>query len=233
MTEKITNKIWEFVRGDLGAGDFEKWVYKNNELEDILSKELYLEIISVNYKSKSEVSDLKQKLEGILHESNKVTCQCISLPNTNVTQMGSERDDEVFKTFQQIKVYGEPLSWLYLYECNVCTQQWLMAQDNSQNDINCLKRLTKSEADKIITEDNWPEYFKSYEELLILGKEAGISVSSPGDSSLVHTVVELAKNRPGISVSEIMDLLNVDHELGMEICKKAMSEEKITIQMTE
>ena len=235
MNEEIIQNIWMFVRGDLDAKSFEAWVYQFNELESILSEEFYLEIISTDYKSASKIYELRQKLEEWLRKSNDLACQCVSLANIDITHMGSEREDEVFKTLQEIKAHGEPLWWLALHRCSVCMQNWLTAQETRQNDVHCFKRLTNNESDKITKENSWPEYFRTYEELLKLGKENGCSVHfiDPLNSSPVYTAIDLAKERPGISVSEIASLLDVSHELAIEICKKAIFEEQVDICIAE
>lgn len=175
MAAQIFEHIWMFVRDDLNVADFEEWVYAHNEgLKKFMGEEFQLEIISINYKSKSEVYELKQNLEKRLRELNSMDCECISLSNTNVTDMGSEREDRVFKTLHEIKAHGEPCWWLALYKCSNCEQYWLIAQETEQNDVHCFKRLSQTQANKIIKEGKWPDSFKIYEELISLEKERSV-----------------------------------------------------------
>lgn len=232
MVDKNKQLIWKFIRGDLTTDYFEKWAYENKELEEIVDEEFYLEIVSTNYQSKPQVFELKQKLEVKLRQTNNLTCQCITLADTAIIDMGSEQDERVFATLEEIKSFGEPLWWLVLYNCKNCQQYWLVAQEERQNDIYCFKRLTSDEGTQIIDNNNWPKYFRTYEELLILGRDSGHSVrfADPLNSSpLIDIATDLARNRPGISTGEIESLLNLDPELAVEICKRAVSREGVNI----
>ena len=236
MLKKYRQIIWEFIRGDLATDEFEKWLYKAKELEELVGGEFYLEIVSTDYQSKSQIYELKQNLREKLHLSDDLRCQCITLANTAITDMGSDRDKAVFATFKTIRNFGEPLWWLSLYNCTICRQFWLVAHEENQNDINCLKRLTNDEGTQIAESNKWPKHFRTYEELLIIGRDNGCSVTfvDPlNDSSLIYTAINLAKERPGISVAAIASLLSLDHELAVEVCKRAVSEEKVNISFPE
>jgi hypothetical protein len=49
------------------------------------------------------------------------------------------------------------------------------------------------------------------------------------NSSLAWTIVDLAKERPGITISEIATLLNLDMDVAKELAKKAAKNERIQI----
>lgn len=236
MFNKYKQTIWKFIRGDLATDEFERWVYENKDMEEIMGGEFYLEIISADYQSKSPVYELKQKLEEYIRQSAPLSCQCITLADTAWSHMGSERAKAVFATLKRARNFGDPLWWLHLDQCKSCRQYWLVAQEERQNDIFCFKRLASEEGLQIRKTNIWPEHFKTYEELLVLGRDNGCRVSfiDPlNDSSLIHTTLDLARNRPGISVSEIASLLNIDHDLAVEVCKRAISKEEVNISFPE
>lgn len=58
----ILDKVWGFVVGAEDASGFERWVYESERLEQLLDKSLYDDIISIAYRNKHEVLDLKAKL---------------------------------------------------------------------------------------------------------------------------------------------------------------------------
>lgn len=230
MNETI-EKLWKFVRGDLSTQDFENWIYADKNPEELMGSEDYLELVSVNYKSKDTPYEAKIKVQEILSRFPR-NCQCITLADADLTDMGSEREDGVFQTLDKLKAHGEPYWWLALYQCKACEQNWLVAQETRQNDVHCFKRITKNKAHEIQISNTWPNDFKTYEELLLIGKQHGCSVRfvDPMDSSMIYTIADLAKERPGISVSEIAMLLSVEKELAEDLCKKAEQQEGAQIK---
>lgn len=203
--------LWEFIRDDLPSAEFEQWLYNNKNLENAVSNEFYLELISTDFNSRSELYLLKKKLEDLLRQKQALDCECIALADNTVIDEGSERWERAFVPLKEIKKYGEPRWWISLYQCSKCSQYWLVAQESSINDIDLLKRIDTSIASNIIQKNEWPEYFK-IEELLIIGKNNNRSVRflDPFSFSLVKTVQDLKKERPDISFKEIASLLNID-----------------------
>lgn len=220
--------MWQFIRGDLPIQEFEKWLYASNDFENAAGKEFYLEVISTNFKANPEVHLLKQKLEAFMRQKLPLDCECVALPDLAVTDMGSEQEERVWETLEEVKRYGESRWWLGLYQCKKCGQYWLVAQEGRQNDIHCFKRLNSAEAEKIIQNNEWPKCFETIEELFAIGKDNSRSVRfiEPLDSSLVYSVEDLLKTRPNISVAEIASLLNIDESLAAQIYNKVAGSKK-------
>jgi hypothetical protein len=220
--------VWQFIRGDLPVQEFEKWLYANNDFENTVGQEFYLELISANFKANPDVYLLKQKLGEFMRQKVPLSCECVALPNLAVTDMGSEQEEHIWETLEEAKVYGEARWWLALYKCKKCGQYWLVAQESCHNDIHCLKRLETIEAETIIQNDEWPKSFETLEELLTIGRDNNRSVLfiDPSDSSLAYCAEDLLKTRPDISVSEIASLLNIDKSLAAQIYNKVSSAKK-------
>jgi hypothetical protein len=53
------------------------------------------------------------------------------------------------------------------------------------------------------------------------------------DSSMAWTIADLAKEHPGITISEIAKLLNLDMELAKDLAKKAVRNEGIKINFED
>lgn len=222
MDDQNQKIMWQFIRGDLPVQDFEKWLYASSDFENAAEKEFHLEVISTNFKADADIYVLKKKLEEFMRQKLPLSCECIALPNVAVTDMGSEQEEHIWKTLEEIKVYGEDLWWLALYKCKKCNQFWLAAQESRQNDIHCLKRLNSAEAEKIIQNNEWPQSFQTLEELFAIGRDHNRSVSfvESLNSSLVYSIEDLLKTRPNISLSEIASLLNIDESVAAEIYNK-------------
>ncbi len=94
-----------------------------------------------------------------------------------------------------------------------------------------MRRLEPEIAERVLKDDAWPQDFDRYETLLRLGLEAGKRwrFVDPLNSSLPWTAADIAKERPGISVSEIAELLNLDPDLAKKIARKAVKEKKVKI----
>jgi hypothetical protein len=55
-------KYFDLIHGDLKIEEFENWIYFNNFLENILNRDDYLDLISLNFKSKH----IKYEIEKVL-----------------------------------------------------------------------------------------------------------------------------------------------------------------------
>lgn len=222
--------IWKFVRGDLGPTEFEQWAYVETGLEDLLGERLYMETISADYSSKGAVYVIRQSLGAYAREASNLRCECITLPDLAGVDMG-ETHNIVLRTFEERAIWGPALWWLTAEQCTECEQWWLMAAESRQNDVFFLKRLSPREGGQIVNEKQWPEDFDSFEKLLRLGRERGLrwTFVDPVDSSLIWTAADLARERPGIRVSELAELLNLDIGLAEQVAKKARSEEGVVI----
>jgi len=88
--------FYKLVSNEIGLADFEKWVYSETALEDILSFEDYLELISINYKKPSGLYEAEKTLSkyfslGKYHEWNV----------RNILKKIIERPDDVHKYIEQ------------------------------------------------------------------------------------------------------------------------------------
>ena len=220
--------LWQFLRGDTPAEHFEKWVYDRSSLEEWLGESLYLELISTKFADWEQVRKLRQSLCSFAEQADNTNCRCIRLANTAVVDMGEH--EEEFKTLSEFARRGDPYWWLYASKCSACGQVWLIAQEERHNDVFCFRRLDADTSQAII-EGNWPHDFDQYETLLEIGRDAGRSVDfvEPLNSSLHRTVQDLAKARPGIKISELQSLLNVEKALAEELARIALQKEHLDI----
>jgi hypothetical protein len=223
-TPPLLDLIWRFVRGDLSVAEFERRVYEDEELETALGADRYLALISTDFRDPVAVRQARQALERYARSATPMACECVALADTAVVDMadpGSALDhlrDEARR--------GEPYWWLHLSRCGACGTPWLVAQEERQNDVFILRRLTGEEARGIVAEGRWPAYLDRYDTLLRLGSAAGHSVrflDPVGDSSLAWTMADLARERPGIGVAELAALLNLDLDTAAAVADQAIS----------
>ena len=234
MTENI-EKLWAFVRGDTAIHEFENWVYNESSLEALLGSEFYLELISTDFKDPNETYETSSKIKEFLGNFPK-NCECITIANIDISALGSERELLIFNSLEEIKSHGDPYWWLSLCRCKICHQNWLVAQETRHYDENCYKRLNQGIAEEILHTNNWPPYFKKYEELLLLCKTTGRKVMyvDPINSiELFYTISDLAKENPNIKILRIMELLNLDAETASILCKKIVQKENVLIDFNE
>lgn len=70
---KLINEIIiYFIKDYIMKDIFEKWIYEKQELESFLGKELYLDVITVDFSRKDEVIHLKNILKKYLLEERKL-----------------------------------------------------------------------------------------------------------------------------------------------------------------
>ena len=230
---KIYLKLWEFIRDDLTVNEFENSVYTDELLPYFFPDDLYFEIITNDFKNKDTTFCLKEKLKLFLREKFPVSCKCIELSNLAVVGMGEEGDN-ILKSVHKVIDRGEPFWWLYLSKCKECNQYWLIAQEERINDIYCLYRQDKKNANEIINNKIWPVIFDRYEQLLKIGKDAGISFRfvDPINSYSINATVEvLAKEKPGIKISYLAELLNVDVATAGMVAKNIVEKTGVNIDL--
>jgi hypothetical protein len=77
----------------------------------------------------------------------------------------------------------------------------------------------------LLVNNRWPSIFDHYEDLLRVGREAGKHVRffEPLKSkSLYWTMSDLAADKPGISISKLAELLNLELDEAEEIAKEVV-----------
>jgi len=192
------------------SAEFESWLYAGDELQVELGEQLYLDLVSLDYRDPHALFALRERLASELRPSMK--CECITLPDLAVVPMGGEDlDVRVFATLHRVREHGEPRWWLYLAKCDACHQNWLVAQEERIFDDYFLKRLTATEADQIVAAGRWPTEFTTYERVLTVGHALShpCGFVDPLAASLIWTVQDLRKERPGITPDEIARLIGV------------------------
>lgn len=219
MGNKDLQLLWQFISEDLSTSEFERWLYSNDNLENILGKDFYLEVIATDFRCiKYQIPSLKKKLKEFLLQKFPIDCECITRRNLDIADLGSA-EAKWLHTLEEIKKYGKSRRWLSLDFCKKCSQHWLVAAEERQNDIYCYKRLTKLEAENVIQRNEWPSYFESLEKLILMGNINGSFVihTDPLNSSLTCTIKELKEARPSITIKEIASLLNINKKLVIKL----------------
>jgi hypothetical protein len=226
--------LWRFVRGDTGIAAFEQWIYAcSDEVESRLGKPAVLELLAADYRSPEAVARVKELLREYVERVSSLECRCVTLANVAVIDM-REESESVLATIQARRSRGGPFWWLWCGECTRCGQWWLVAQEERQNDVFCLRRLANAESAALVEHNLWPADFDSYEALLGLGLDAGKSVrfAEPEEAnSLRWTIADLAKTRPGIRVSELAKLLNLDIDTAHALAGRAVRDDGAVIEL--
>lgn len=229
---KISSRVC--ACGDTEPREFERWLYaRTNELEDRLGAQKALDVLSADYGASATVADVRRILRSFAEQaSSSLLCRCVTLANVAVVEMGSPGNE--LGTIEGRRSRGEPWWWLWCGECSRCGQWWLVAQEERQNDVSCLRRLDTDEVNALMQDDVWPADFDRYESLLRLGRDAGVMFrfADPGQaSSLRWTIADLAKARPGIRVSELASLLNLEPDAARMVAERAIREDGVAIQL--
>jgi hypothetical protein len=234
MPDPFVVEIWRFVRGDTDPREFEQWAYaRADELESRLGGRDALDVLSADFGSSAAVANVRQILRAFAaRTSSWLECSCVTLAKVAVVDMGSRGDE--MATIEERRSRGEPWWWLWCGECSRCGQWWLVGQEERQNDVFCLRRLDAPEVKELLDKDVWPADFDSYESLLRLGCDAGKAVRfvNPEEaSSLRSTIADVAKARPGIQVSELCTLLNLEPDTARTLAERAVREDGVAIQL--
>ena len=158
-------------------------------------------------------------------------CACATLPDPAVIDMADTAT--TLDLFERVRERGEPYWWLYAARCTSCCAAWLVAQEERQNDVLLLHRLSEKQLAGIEQDANWPDDFDLYETLLRLGQAAGHRAqwADPiGDSSIEWVMADLARQRPGIRVAEMAKLLDLDLETAGVLADRTVANHGVSIE---
>lgn len=246
LGEQTRLRLWRFVRGDDPARAFEAWAYRERLLEAQLGEDLHMKIASTNFGDRHAVWSLRERLGQILRAEPDAECFCVRLRDRETVGMGTydppspafeeDRDwsgEEVLRTLDVVHKAPKPRWWLAVVTCSACGQAWLMAQESRHNDIYILQRLDAGERREIEDNERWPSGFERYEQLLAIGRAQGHSVGyvDPlGSTELQATMADVARERPGVRLSELAELLGLDHELALVLARHVVADEDVTIR---
>ncbi|MBF5042267.1 hypothetical protein FGE12_07640 [Aggregicoccus sp. 17bor-14] len=242
--DDITERLWAFVRGDVPVPEFERWVYAEPRLESELGQALFLMAISTHFTDRAEVWSLRCALAAHARGRPSPDCCCIRLRTLDVVDMGHFQapapafeagrewsDGDVFRSLEQVAQRGDPYWWLWAARCRLCGQGWLIGQEERQNDVFCMLRLDARQLQDIVAQQQWPSDFDAYETLLRIGFDRGrrVRFAEPMTSSMNATIADLARARPGIAISEVARLLNLDLATATELARKAIGRDGVRI----
>ena len=223
--------IWRFVRRDMSATDFEQWLYATPALEERLGPQFYLEAVSADFRDREQLYHLRERFEQFARGVTPRTCECVTLADFAVVPMAAQVP--AMDSLDTLARRGDPYWWLSVARCRVCGEAWLVGQEERQNDVFCLHRLRPEELEDILERESWPADLDHYEVLLELGLTAGYEVrffDPLGDSSLAWTIQDLARARPGIRLSELRRLLNLDPLTARTLAQQAIHATGVDIE---
>jgi hypothetical protein len=224
--------LWRFVRGDLGVRKFECWACESPAVEAVLGAVLYLEVISADYRDPVATRAVCRRLEAHLRSQPEHSCECMTVADVGVVDMGAE--EAVFASLDEVATRGDPYWWLWAAHCRVCGQGWLVGSEQRQNDVYCMRRLSAVALADVVQRRQWPPDFDQYETLLEIGRRAGRSVrfvEPLASASLRATMTDLARARPGVALSALAALLNLDLDVAEQIAVSVLQESGVVIDL--
>lgn len=208
-------ELWRFARGDADIPAFEQWLYAQQGLEGALGEVLYMSLISCQFSDKDAVWQARNALRELLTLDE--TCECRSIRDLASIPMGGEEladgrfyFEKLFDSLNEIASYGPDKWWLSIYRCNQCDQNWMAAQEERIYDEFLFQRISASQAQQVL-QGEWPDTFWTYEKTLAAARKFSEAPQffDPMAYSLQFTVDDLLKDRPGITESEIANLLGL------------------------
>lgn len=151
-------------------------------------------------------------------------CCCAELEDLAIIGMGDAQglDERVLATFDLVQDHGGEQWWLYVSTCNVCAQNWMIAQEERIHDNYCLKRLDPATMREIIDQSKWPDDFLRFEQVLRLERQSGriARFLDPRSPALIDTANDLRRERPDISVGDIAFALAISVSDAMRLFRR-------------
>lgn len=169
---ELIKTLWEFCRGDFEPSRFEGLLCEDKNFEKILPKELYFSILQENYRDLNAVYNLRLTIYSYLKKNHPEDCQCKSLRHLDRVAMGTNYSNLIFNTLEERSKRKDPFWWLSYYRCSVCSENWIVAQDENYDDF-YFKRISFDTAREIL-ENKWPNVFEVYERLSLEVSQSSI-----------------------------------------------------------
>ena len=134
-----------------------------------------------------------------------------------------------FRELQMLR--DSQLWWLWIDHCPICGENWLVAQEEEINDVIVMRRLSQDDMDSILARGIWPDCFNRYDDVIRIAQEAQrFHFFRPQDQ--LGQVCMLASERPGISVNDLADMLNMNYSETLKLAQRAVSEFNVQISLT-
>jgi hypothetical protein len=134
-----------------------------------------------------------------------------------------------FAELTELRKRGMPYWWLWAANCPLCGQHCLVAQEERQNDTIVMRRLSDDEARAIVADDIWPADFDKYETLLRIGARQERQFRFMNPVEQLPYILDLARERPGISVEDLASLFNLEPPMALELARRAACESDVSI----
>lgn len=204
LTDDQRQVFWKFVRGDLDANEFEKWLYNEAALETALEDEFYLTLIGCDFRSREDTFKIRASIRLLLEAGEN--CRCSSVRNLDSIEMGGDWFfEKFFATLTKLASPPTEQWWLYISRCNACSTNWLVAQEERIHDQFYVERISDHAVQKAQA-GIWPDQFQTYADVLDIGVKLGVRefrFLDPMSGALQVTVEELLITIPKISAKEV------------------------------
>lgn len=186
--------FWRFARGDTSAADFEAWLYAGGDVETALGQNAYLDAISVDFRDAKQIAEFRGRLHERLPSPNACDCHTIADFGGHIDYViGGSIVDEVFD-----RTRTDHFDWLYRLTCITCSTRWIAAHDEDLTIV----MVRNPAADTRTT----PSHY-------IVVRLAIETDRSLPPSLLRPAIEELARETPGISLTDLQRHLPTDQEV--------------------
>ncbi len=162
LSKSILDILWSFAREDDLRNSFSEWLYTHyDELEREIEKDLFLELIALDFNDDKAVAATRQRLKQFLDRLPGRECYCITLPSRYSRILSTDENMPELATLRSI---CSRTMWLHLKRCQSCGEWWYLAEDTVNDDVYFL-RITPAEAEEIQGKGIWPAEFDGYREV--------------------------------------------------------------------
>ena len=239
--------VWRFVRGDLAAPDLLRRLGSDAALRGALGPRLTAAVEATTSTEEAALWALRCRLGAWARAQPGPACLCVRFRDLDRFDWGGffdpppsfEQDREwshldVRASWDVLADHGPPLWWLSHARCRVCRQDWLVAFEEEQNDVYVIHRMSTDEARDRSDRGVWPTALNSYAFLLEFGgANVHVTFVDPTDSTLVETATRLARERPGLGLSEIAALLDLQPADARRIAEEAIARAGVDIDLRD
>jgi hypothetical protein len=83
----VQDRFFDFVEGKIAHTEFAKWLYENQELEQ-MAKDVYLELIPLDFGSSKAITEVRKIIDSYLDHGNREKTKMMAILNSLILQDG-------------------------------------------------------------------------------------------------------------------------------------------------
>jgi hypothetical protein len=106
----LTERLWQYVRGEMTSPELEQWVYATPELEGALGHDRYLELVSTDFSTPDADRSLRHLICLWLDPTGASRCRCLDWRDRQKIGLGQDINSSLQRRTREL-ARAQSLAW--------------------------------------------------------------------------------------------------------------------------